>query len=308
MVYQRTLDSDIYCTGVGLHSGKEISLTLKPAPPDTGIVFVRTDLHGDFSIKAKMEAVIASSFATTLGKNGVSIATIEHLLAAFSGLGIDNAIVEVDAAEIPIMDGSATPFVSLIRNAGVVEQERPRQYMVIRKTIRIADGERWIELRPHKTLQISCTVDFDHPVIAKQFYQIPFSGSIFQEEISPARTFGFLREVEQLRTNGYALGGSLENAIVVDDFRILNKGGLRFPDEFVRHKILDLIGDLYLLGHPVLGHLVAYKSGHSLNHRLVREILSRKETWVMMAFSKNEIAKTSQFVIPAFGSLESVPA
>ncbi len=285
MIYQRTLASATRCSGTGLHSGREVSLSLKPANEDTGIVFTRTDLSEAVPISVGMKTISDSTFATSLENRGVSISTVEHLLAAISGLGVDNSIVEVDAPEVPIMDGSAAPFVSLIKEAGIVEQERPRQYLVIRKVIKIVEGERWIEVRPSKSLKISYTVDFDHPMISEQSYEVSFSGRAFQEEISPARTFGFLSDVAKLRSNGYALGGSLENAVVVDDSGVLNEGGLRFPDEFVRHKILDLIGDLSLLGHPVIGHVIAHKSGHALNHRLLRELLSRPECWQITSFS-----------------------
>lgn len=255
-----------------------------------------------------MKAIFTSTFATTLENRGVSITTVEHLLAAISGLGIDNAIVEVDAPEVPIMDGSAAPFVSLIRDAGVVEQNQPRKYLVIRKTIRIDEGERWIEICPSKNLKISYTVDFDHPMISKQFYQVSFPGRTFQEEISPARTFGFLRDVAELRSRGYARGGSLENAIVMDKFGVLNEEGLRFPDEFVRHKILDLIGDFSLLGHPLIGHVTAYKSGHAMNHNLLREVLSREECWEMTEWSKRGIQKFPQIAVSPRESLERASA
>lgn len=308
MIYQRTLESATRCTGTGLHSGREVSLTLRPASPDTGIVFIRTDFRQEVWIRAEMKAVFASTFATTLENRGVSITTVEHLLAAISGLGIDNVIVEVDAPEVPIMDGSAAPFVSLIRDAGVVEQNQPRKYLVIRKTIRINEGERWIEICPSKDLKISYTVDFDHPMISKQFYQVSFTGRTFQEEISPARTFGFLRDVAELRSRGYARGGSLENAIVMDKFGVLNEEGLRFPDEFVRHKILDLIGDFSLLGHPLIGHVTAYKSGHAMNHNLLREVLSREECWEMTEWSKRGIQKFQQIAVSPRESLERASA
>jgi len=265
---------------------------------DTGIVFIRTDLSEAVSIRAETETVSTSTFATVLESGGVSIKTVEHLLAAISGLGIDNVIVEVDAPEVPIMDGSAAPFVSLIQKAGVVEQNKARKYIVIRKTMRIAEGEKWIELRRSKDLKISYTVDFDHPLISKQFYQISFPGRTFQEEISPARTFGFLNDVADLRSRGYALGGSLENAIVVDDFGVLNEEGLRFPDEFVRHKILDLIGDLSLLGYPLIGHVSAYKSGHALNHKLLREVLPREECWKITELSEIGTQQVPQITLP----------
>jgi len=308
MTYQRTLGSTIHCAGTGLHTGREVSLTLRPASVDTGVVFIRADLPERVSIGAEMKAVSASTFATTLENRGVSIATVEHLLAAFSGLGIDNAIVEVDASEVPIMDGSAAPFVSLIRDAGIVGQNHPRKYIVIRKPMRITEGERWIELCPSQHLRISYTVDFDHPLISKQFCQVSFPGTTFHEEIGPARTFGFLSDVAELRARGYARGGSLENAVVVDDFGVLNREGLRFPDEFVRHKILDLIGDFSLLRHPLIGHVTAYKSGHAMNHRLLREVLSRGECWEMIEFSEGGVANLPQIAVSPRESRERLSA
>lgn len=300
MIYQRTLESATCCTGTGLHTGREVSLTLRPADPDTGIVFIRKDLPEAVRIKAEMKAISASAFATTLESRGVSIATVEHLLAAISGLDIDNVIVEVDAPEVPIMDGSAAPFVSLIGDAGIVEQNQPRKYIVIRKTVRIAEGERRIEFCPSTGgLKISYTVDFDHPVISKQFYEVSSPGTAFQEEISPARTFGFLSDVAELRSRGYAQGGSLENAIVVDDFGVLNEEGLRFRDEFVRHKILDLIGDLSLLGHPLVCHINAYKSGHNMNHNLLKEMLSREDCWEMTELSERDSQMIAPIPVPS---------
>ena len=284
MRYQRTLGSVVVCTGTGLHTGREVSLVLRPASVDTGVVFIRTDLPEVVAIRAEMRAVSASIFATTLEGRGVSIGTVEHLLAAISGLGIDNVIAEVDAPEVPIMDGSAAPFVSLIRDAGIVKQSQPRIYLAIRETVRIVEGERWLELRPCESLKISYTVEFDHAFVSRQSYQVSLPGRTFQDEISPARTFGFLRDVAELRSRGFALGGSLENAVVVGEFGVLNEGGLRFPDEFVRHKILDLIGDFSLLGYPLLAHVVAYKSGHAMNHRMLREVLSNEACREMVEF------------------------
>jgi len=280
MTYQRTLKTAVSCTGIGLHSGREVSLTLRPADPDTGIVFVRKDLPGPVRIKAETAAISASAYAASLEKDGVSVGTVEHLLAAISGLDVDNVLVELDAPEVPIMDGSAAPFVALIREGGIVEQDRLKKYVFVREMVRMARGDRWIELWPSRgNLEISYTVDFEHPLISKQFYHVSCPGRAFEVEISPARTFGFLSDVTQLRLRGFARGGSLENAIVVDDYGVLNEEGLRFPDEFVRHKVLDLIGDLSLLGYPLVCHVVAYKSGHTMNHNLLRELLSRKECW-----------------------------
>jgi UDP-3-O-[3-hydroxymyristoyl] N-acetylglucosamine deacetylase len=308
MIYQRTLESAICCTGTGLHSGREVSLTLEPAPPDTGIVFIRKDLPEAVDIRVEMKAVSASTFATTLENRGVSVGTVEHLLAALSGLAIDNVIVEMDAPEAPIMDGSAAPFVSLIREAGAVEQNQPRKYMVVRKAVRIVDNGSWMELSPSTDLKISCTVDFAHPLISKQFYEVSLPGKRFEEEISPARTFGFLSDVAELRSRGYALGGSLQNAIVMDDFGVLNEEGLRFPDEFVRHKILDLIGDFSLLGHPIICHVTAYKSGHAMTHKLLRELLSRQECWEMTELSDRRMQKVAEIAVPPPESRERASA
>ncbi len=259
---------------------------MRPASPNTGIAFTRTDLSEEVTISVGMRSVSASSFATSLENRGVSVTTVEHLLAAISGLGIDNAMIEVNAPEVPILDGSAAPFVALIQAAGIVRQSHPRKYVVVRKPIRVRENGRWVEIRPSRRLRISYTVDFKHPMISKQSYEISLPGKAFQEEITPARTFGFLSEVAELRSNGYALGGSLENAVVMDDSGVLNEEGLRFPDEFVRHKILDLVGDLSLLGHPLIGHVIAHKSGHTLNHMLLREVLSKPECWEMAEFSE----------------------
>ena len=283
-IYQTTLESAICCTGTGLHSGEDVTLTLRPAAVDTGIVFVRKDLPEEVRIRAEMRAVSGSTFGTTLESRGVSVATVEHLLAAFFGLGIDNVVVEVDAPEVPIMDGSAAPFISLMRQAGIVEQDQPRNYIVIRKTLRVSEDERWIELSPSSNLKISCAIDFEHPLVSKQYCEVSFPGKTFEEEISSARTFGFLSDVTELRSRGYALGGSLRNAIVVGDFGILNEEGLRFHDEFVRHKMLDLIGDFSRLGHPIICHVNAYKPGHGMTHRLLIELLSSEKYWEMTEF------------------------
>jgi UDP-3-O-[3-hydroxymyristoyl] N-acetylglucosamine deacetylase len=302
MINQRTLKSVACCRGVGLHSGREVSLTLKPAPVNTGIVFVRKDLPEAVPIRAEMKAVSASTFATTLENRGVSIATVEHLLAAFSGLAVDNAIVEVDASEVPIMDGSAAPFVCLIREAGFAEQDQARKYIVVRRTVRIAEGERWVELSPSRNMKISYKVHFDHPMISKQSYGVSLPGTIFEEEISPARTFGFLSDVAELRSRGFAQGGSLQNAVVVGDSGILNEEGLRFPDEFVRHKILDLIGDFSLLGHPLICHVDANKSGHAMNHAVLKELLADEESWMMTGLPETRAQRVAH---PKLSSSES---
>jgi UDP-3-O-[3-hydroxymyristoyl] N-acetylglucosamine deacetylase len=272
--WQRTIQLKASVAGVGLHTGKTVRLTLAPAPVDSGIRFVRTDLRHPLEIPARSEYVVDTTLNTTLGRDGHRIGTVEHLLSALYGLGVDNVRVEVDGPEIPILDGSAAPFVRLIDQVGVREQKAPRRVAYVRKAVTITDGDKEVRLTPSQNFSIHCAIDFNHPLITNQKFGVEVNAKSFIREISRARTFGFAREVEMLRSRGLALGGSLENAIVIDDFHILNPDGLRFPDEFVRHKILDAIGDLALVGVPVIGQLHAHKSGHALNQRLVRHLLS----------------------------------
>lgn len=271
---QRTLAMPVSCEGVGLHSGTTVGLRLLPAPVDTGLVFVRCDLSPPVTIPARSAHVVDTSMATTLGKDGVRIGTVEHLLAALAGLGIDNARVEVDGPEIPIMDGSAHPFVALITEAGVRLQDAARRLLVIQKSVTVREGDKVATLSPSEHLRIRATIDFRHPLISDQAIDVTLQGNSFLRDISRARTFGFLRDVEKLKSLGLARGGSLDNAIVVDEFSILNPDGLRFPDEFVRHKVLDAVGDLALLGHAVVGQLDAFKTGHALHHKLVQAVLA----------------------------------
>lgn len=271
---QRTLQSPIRCTGIGLHSGKAITLTMRPAVANHGIVFVRTDLDRPVSIPAKSEFVVDTALATTLGRDGVRVATVEHLLAALSGLGIDNVRLEIDGPEVPIMDGSAAPFAYLVKTAGVRVLDEPKSFLIIKKPVTVMDGDKEATFLPANRFRIDCTVDFKHPLISDQSFGMEFSDKTFSREISRARTFGFLKDVERLKAVGLARGGSLENAIVVDEFSILNPEGLRYPDEFVRHKALDAMGDVSLFGRPVIGHLRVFKSGHALNHKLVEKVLS----------------------------------
>ena len=301
-IYQTTIKDPVRFKGIGLHSGEKVTLTIKPAPPDTGIIFIRTDLNPPMVIEAVSRNVLDTRFATTLGKDGVRISTVEHLLAAFFGLGIDNVIVEVDSSEIPIMDGSAAPFVYLLKNAGIVEQDKPRRFLFLNKPIKVIEDGRIIKIVPSKELKISYTIEFDHPLIRRQSLSLSYSPKVFEKEISPARTFAFLKDVEKLRREGYAKGGSLENALVVDDSRVLNPDGLRFEDEFVRHKILDFMGDLALLGSYVIGHVIVYKGGHALNLRLVERILEEKGAWRYITFEdKREQPIEKQFLFyPAF--------
>jgi UDP-3-O-[3-hydroxymyristoyl] N-acetylglucosamine deacetylase len=274
-------------------------VTLAPAPADHGVVFVRTDLPGRPEIPAKPEFVVDTSLATSLGKDGARVGTVEHLLSALTGMGVDNVCVEINGPEVPIVDGSAAPFCFLIRNAGLVSQRKLKRFMVIKRTVEVRDGDKVARLVPSNRFSVSCTIDFQHPLISNQSYRMDFSGREFDREISRARTFGFLRDVEKLKTMGLARGGSLENAIVVDDFSILNPDGLRFPDEFVRHKILDAVGDLSLLGMPVVGHMHAYKSGHALNQKLVSTVLADQSSYSVVTAGKE--LERSHLEVPAFG-------
>ncbi len=286
---QRTLSSPVSCQGVGLHSGIDVKLTMRPAAADHGIVFVRTDGARPVSIPATAAHVVDTALATTLGKNGAKVGTVEHLLAALAGLGIDNVRVELNGPEVPIMDGSAAPFTYLIKSAGVRVQDAPKSFLVIKKPVAVSEGEKTASLAPSGRFKIDCTIDFCHPLISDQSFQMEFSDRTFSREIARARTFGFLRDVEMLKKVGLAKGGSLENAIVVDEFSILNPDGLRFPDEFVRHKVLDAMGDVSLFGRPVIGHLTVYKSGHALNHKLVEKVLSDPAHYVIVRARKRDV-------------------
>jgi UDP-3-O-[3-hydroxymyristoyl] N-acetylglucosamine deacetylase len=277
--HQRTLARPVQCSGVGLHSGKKVNLTIKPAPVNHGIKFVRTDLPHKPVIGAHFRNVIDTSLATTLGTDGVIVSTIEHLMASFAGLSIDNILVEMDAYEAPIMDGSAGPFTLMLREAGIKEQSGKRFTFVVKKPIEMEEEDRKVALHPSDTLKITCTIDFDHPIVSRQSLTISLTDTLFEKEISRARTFGFLHEVTYLKKNGFARGGSLDNAVVVDKDKILNQEGLRYEDEFVRHKVLDCIGDLSLLGMPFIGHIVAHKSGHALNHALLKRFIDQKTCW-----------------------------
>lgn len=284
MLRQRTLRNAIRATGVGLHSGKKVYLTLRPASVNTGVVFVRTDVNPPVSISAKALQVTETTLSTTIESSGVKVSTIEHLMAALAGLAIDNVIVEVSAAEVPIMDGSSGPFVFLLQSAGIEEQDALRRYIRIKKPVEVVDGDKRAGFRPFPGLRMNFGIEFAHPAFAgrNQDISIDLSSSAFVHEVSRARTFGFLRDIEHLRAHNLALGGSMDNAIVVDDFRVLNEDGLRYDDEFVRHKMLDAIGDLYLLGHAVIGEFSAYKSGHALNNKLCRELLVRQDAWELV--------------------------
>ncbi len=305
---QRTVNDEIGCTGIGLHCGKRIKLNIKPAPPDTGICFLRRDLEGNPAIPARFDNVFDTTLATTIGNNGCRVSTIEHLMAAFFGLGIDNAVVELDGPEVPIMDGSAAPFVFLLKSVGIKEQSNPKRFIVIKKPFKVEDGNRAIAAYPCKELKISYTIDFHHPLLRNQEYSLTFSGRDFVREISRARTFGFLKDVQTLQENGFARGGSLDNAVVIDDFRILNEDGLRFHDEFVRHKILDFIGDLSIIGSPIIGHFVVEKSGHYLNQHMLTGLMASKKHWKVMSFRTSEECTKNRVRIPVFGIPELRPA
>ena len=295
MIKQRTLKNVIRATGVGLHTGEKVLLTLRPAAPDTGIVFRRVDLDRPVDIRACAENVGDTRLSTTLVNGNVRISTVEHLLSAFAGLGIDNAYVDVSAPEVPIMDGSAGPFVFLIQSAGVEEQNAPKRFIRIKKPIVVEDGDKRAMFEPFDGFKVSFGIEFDHPAFRDrtQSATVDFSSTSFVKEVSRARTFGFLRDIEMLRTRKLALGGSMDNAIVVDDYRILNEDGLRYEDEFVKHKILDAIGDLYLLGHSLIGAFSGFTSGHALNNRLLKELMAHPEAWEDVTFGEGDAAPIS---------------
>jgi len=295
MIKQRTLKNVIKATGVGLHTGDKVYLTLRPAAPDTGIVFRRVDLDPPVDILARAENVGETSLSSTLVSGGVRISTVEHLLSAFAGLGIDNAYVEVSAPEVPIMDGSAGPFVFLIQSAGVEEQSAPKRFVRIKRRIEVKEGDKTAAFEPFDGFKVSFGIEFDHPAFHERpkFSSIDFSSTSFVKEVSRARTFGFLRDLEYLRERQLALGGSLDNAVVVDDYRVLNEDGLRYEDEFVKHKILDAIGDLYLLGHSLIGAFHGFKSGHGLNNRLLRTLLADRSAWEEVTFDDEAKAPIS---------------
>jgi UDP-3-O-[3-hydroxymyristoyl] N-acetylglucosamine deacetylase len=291
MTKQRTISKIVSSIGVGLHKGEKVTLTLRPAPDNTGIVFRRVDLDPIVDFKVSPELVGDTVMCTCLiNKDGVRLSTTEHLMAAVAGLGIDNLIIEVDSEEIPIMDGSANPFVYLLLEAGVSEQRLAKKFIRIKKAVRVEDGEKWAEFKPYHGFKIDFAIDFDHPVISEtvQHMQLDFSAAGFIKDISRARTFGFLHEVEYLRANNLALGGSFDNAVVLDEYRVLNQDGLRYEDEFIKHKILDAVGDLYMAGHSILGEFSSFKTGHALNNQLLCEVLAQQENWEFVTFEHKE--------------------
>jgi len=295
LIKQRTLKNVIRAMGVGLHTGKKVYLTLRPAQVDSGIRFRRIDLDQPIEILARPENVGDTNLSTTLTENDIRISTVEHLLSAIAGLGIDNAYIDLSADEVPIMDGSAGPFVFLIQSAGIVEQNSAKKFIRIKKPIRVEDGDKWVEFTPFNGFKVSFEIDFDHPLFTrqKQVCDINFSTTSFVKEVSRARTFGFQKDIEYLRSNNLALGGSQDNAIVLDDYRVLNEDGLRYDNEFVKHKILDSIGDLYLLGHSLIGAFSGYKSGHALNNRLLLALLADEEAWEEVTFDDAATAPIS---------------
>lgn len=301
MLQQRTLRTAIRATGVGLHTGEKVYMTLRPAAENAGINFRRVDLDEPVDVPADPKLVGETMLGTTLIKNGVKVATVEHLMSALAGLGIDNLHVDLSAAEVPIMDGSAGPFVFLLQSAGIEEQNAAKRFIRIKKKVRVEDGDKWAELRPFNGFKVNFEVFFNHPVFNKisQQASIDFSSTSFLKEISRARTFCFLRDVEALRERNLTLGGSMDNAIVLDDYRILNEDGLRYSNEFVIHKILDAIGDMYLLGHTLIGEYRAYKSGHGLNNKLLRELLEQNSAWEEATFEDSRKSPIS-YATPSY--------
>jgi UDP-3-O-[3-hydroxymyristoyl] N-acetylglucosamine deacetylase len=301
MLRQRTLKTAIRATGVGLHTGEKVYMSLRPAAENSGITFHRMDLDPPVDVPADPLLVGETMLGTTLVRDGVKVATVEHLMSALAGLGIDNINVDLSAAEVPIMDGSAGPFVFLLQSAGIEEQNAPKKFVRIKKTVRVEQGDKWAELRPFNGFKVSFEVYFNHPVFNKinQRASIDFSSTSFMKEVSRARTFCFLRDVEALRERNLTLGGSMDNAIVLDDYRILNEDGLRYSNEFVIHKILDAIGDMYLLNHTLIGELRAYKSGHDLNNKLLRALLAEQDAWEEITFEDSRKA-TISYATPAY--------
>ncbi len=297
MLKQRTLKKVVRTVGIGLHSGRKVCLTLRPAEPDTGIVYTRVDLDPPVVMPAEATRVNDTRMATTLNEGAVKISTIEHLMSAFNGLGIDNCYVDVDAPEIPIMDGSGASFVFLIQAAGIVEQFAPKRFVRILKTVKVTDGDKWAQLEPHEGFSLAFSINFGHPAIdsTSQFMEVDFSKVDYAHTVSRARTFGFVQDVEMLRSIGLAQGGTLENAVVMDEYHVLNPEGLRSQDEFVKHKILDAMGDLYVLGHPLLARYSAHKSGHGLNNKLLRALLDDDSAWEWATFEGEQAPKDFSF-------------
>lgn len=303
VIKQRSLKNMIRATGVGLHTGQKVYLTLRPAAPDTGIVFRRVDLPQLVEIPAEPYAIGDTRLSSCLDKDGVRVSTVEHLMSALAGLGVDNAYVDVTAPEVPIMDGSAGPFVFLLQSAGIEEQNAPKKFIRILRPVEVKEGDKWVRFEPHNGFKLDLSIDFNHPVFdrSRQSVSVDFSTTSYVKEVSRARTFGFMQDVETMRSQGLALGGSLDNAIVMDEYRVLNSDGLRYDDEFVKHKVLDAIGDLYLLGHPLIGAFSGHKSGHALNNQLLRRLIEDRQAWEYVTFERAEDA-------PAFLAWQPQPA
>ncbi|MGH8134914.1 MAG: UDP-3-O-acyl-N-acetylglucosamine deacetylase [Steroidobacteraceae bacterium] len=295
MALQRTLRNSIRASGIGLHTGRKVLMVLRPAPPNTGIVFRRVDLEPPVDIPARSTHVTETRLGTTLAVGTAGVSTVEHLLSALAGLGIDNCFIELTAGEVPIMDGSAGPFVFLIQSAGIEEQTSAKRFVRVRRRVEVQDGDKWARFDPHEGFRVNFEIEFDHPVFRRhsQRATMDFSTTTFLREVSRARTFGFMRDIEYLRARNLALGGTLDNAIVLDDYRILNEDGLRYEDEFVRHKILDAIGDLYLLGHSLIGEFTGFKSGHALNNQLLHVLLDDAACWEEVTFRDGGTAPIS---------------
>jgi UDP-3-O-[3-hydroxymyristoyl] N-acetylglucosamine deacetylase len=300
LIHQRTLKNVIRATGVGMHTGEKVLMTLRPAPVNTGIVFRRVDLDPVFEIKAQPDHVGDTALSTTLVRDGVRVATIEHLMSALAGLGIDNLYVDLSAAEVPIMDGSSGPFAFLIQSAGIAEQSARKRFIRIKKTVEVREADKWVRFEPFEGFRVRFTIDFDHPVIRSHSCtaDLDFSTTSYLKEVARARTFGFMRDIEFLRQRNLVLGGSLDNAVVLDDYRVVNDSGLRYEDEFVKHKVLDAIGDLYLLGRSPIGTFVGFKSGHELNNQLLRSLLADRSAWEEVSFDDESVSPIS-YVQPA---------
>jgi UDP-3-O-[3-hydroxymyristoyl] N-acetylglucosamine deacetylase len=302
MICQCTVAQPILISGIGLHSGQRINMNLRPAEAGTGVVFHRTEGERTVSIEAISANVVDTRLATVLGKNGLTVSTVEHVLSALAACGIDNLNIDIDGPEVPILDGSALPFIELLQNIGVRRLNRSRKYLAIRKPITVIDGEKRVSLIPSRFFRITADIAFDHPCIALQQRSIKVTPEAFRKDIAPARTFGFLKEVEYLKANGLARGGSLENAVVIGETSILNPEGLRFADEFVRHKMLDTIGDFSLVGYPILGHIRSFKGGHDINHQTVEKILASPDCWKLVEFTEDNLMEALQLPTPAYAS------
>jgi UDP-3-O-[3-hydroxymyristoyl] N-acetylglucosamine deacetylase len=303
MLYQRTVKSTVKGAGIGLHSGVQTEFSILPAPPDTGLMFVRTDVQPSVEIPARAGHVTNTRLATTLGRGAVTIQTVEHIVAALYGLGVDNARIQISGPEVPILDGSSQRFVDLIREAGgTIAQRRPKRFLVVKRavSVRDEDGKKLARIEPAPSFRLECTIDFDHPLLTHQHFEMTFSDTAFVREVARARTFGFGRDIDAMHHAGLAKGGSLDNAVVIDDFSIRNADGLRYPDEFVRHKMLDAIGDLALLGVPIIGKYLGFRSGHSLNAMLAEKLLADRRAFEIVEFRQRSELKTHKLELPTF--------